>query len=127
MVVFSFTTLTDSFSAATNRLITAKDHASVQINIGLVDENGHIIPGEHITYALCGFVRTRSESDDCINRLATKDGLLEGYDSVSVQKTFIRRAFWLTSQCMELSKIGQGLKDAFIMFIGHSIEGILSP
>jgi small subunit ribosomal protein S21e len=65
-------------SAATNRLITAKDHASVQINIGHVDENGHIVPGQQTTYALCGFVRTRSESDDSLNRLATRDGLLEG-------------------------------------------------
>jgi len=67
-----------TYSAATNRLITAKDHASVQINIGHVDENGHLIPGQHTTYALCGFVRTRSESDDSLNRLATRDGLLEG-------------------------------------------------
>jgi small subunit ribosomal protein S21e len=65
-------------SAATNRLITAKDHASVQINIGHVDENGHIIPGQQTTYAICGFVRTRSESDDSLNRLATEHGLLEG-------------------------------------------------
>jgi len=70
-------------SAATGRLITAKDHASVQINIGHVDENGHIITGQHTTYAICGFVRTRSESDDCINRLATADGLLEGYRSLT--------------------------------------------
>jgi small subunit ribosomal protein S21e len=68
------------YSAATNRLITAKDHASVQINIGHVDENGHIIPGQHTTYAICGFVRTRGESDDSINRLATENGLLEGYE-----------------------------------------------
>lgn len=66
------------YSAATNRLITAKDHASVQINIGHVDENGHIIPGQQTTYAICGFVRSRSESDDSINRLATEHGLLEG-------------------------------------------------
>jgi len=69
-----------SFStAATNRLITATDHASVQINIGHVDENGHIIPDQHTTHALFEFVRARSESDDSINRLATRDGLLEGY------------------------------------------------
>jgi len=66
-------------SAATGRLITAKDHASVQINIGHVDENGHIVPGQQTTYALCGFVRTRGESDDSLNRLATQDHLLEGY------------------------------------------------
>jgi small subunit ribosomal protein S21e len=77
-LVFSALDLYLVRSAATNRLITAKDHASVQINIGHVDENGHIIPGQQTTYALCGFVRTRGESDDSINRLATEDKLLEG-------------------------------------------------
>ena len=51
----------------------------MQINIGHVDENGHIIHGQQTTYAVCGFVRTRGESDDSINRLATDHGLLEGY------------------------------------------------
>ncbi|KAF8201435.1 ribosomal protein S21e-domain-containing protein [Pholiota molesta] len=42
--------------SATNRLITSKDHASVQIAIA--------------------DVRSQGESDDSINRLATKAGLL---------------------------------------------------
>ncbi|KAH8926295.1 ribosomal protein S21e [Atractiella rhizophila] len=63
--------------AATNRLITCKDHASVQLNFAAVDEEGKAIPGQYITYALCGAVRGIGESDDSINRLATKDGLLK--------------------------------------------------
>jgi small subunit ribosomal protein S21e len=63
--------------SATNRLITAKDHASVQINVGEVDDNGRYITGQFVTYALRGFVRSNAESDDSINRLATKDGLLK--------------------------------------------------
>ncbi|TEB08934.1 ribosomal protein S21e [Coprinellus micaceus] len=43
--------------AATNRLITSKDHASVQIVVADVDANGR-------------------REDDSINRLATKAGLL---------------------------------------------------
>jgi len=39
-------------------LITAKDHASVQINIGHVDENG-IYNGQFSTFALCGFIRAQ--------------------------------------------------------------------
>ncbi|KAI8361933.1 ribosomal protein S21e-domain-containing protein [Mortierella sp. GBAus27b] len=62
-------------SSATNRLIGSKDHASVQINIGNVDENGRYT-GSFTTYALSGFVRAQSEADDSLNRLATKDGLL---------------------------------------------------
>ncbi|EPS42521.1 hypothetical protein H072_3526 [Dactylellina haptotyla CBS 200.50] len=63
--------------SATNRIIKAKDHASVQISVAKVDENGRSIPGEHITYALCGFVRSRGESDDSFNRLTQRDGLLK--------------------------------------------------
>merc|ERR1712183_60025 len=43
--------------SATNRLITAKDHASVQINVAKVDSDGKIIPGEFETFALCGYIR----------------------------------------------------------------------
>ncbi|RDI82523.1 hypothetical protein Vi05172_g7432 [Venturia inaequalis] len=42
--------------SATNRIIKAKDHASVQISVAKVDENGRYT-GENQTYALCGFVR----------------------------------------------------------------------
>lgn len=42
--------------AATNRLIKAHDHASVQLNICDVDEEGKMLP-THTTFALCGFVR----------------------------------------------------------------------
>lgn len=45
-------------NSATNRLITAKDHASVQINIGHLDENG-IYNGHFSTSALSGFVRAQ--------------------------------------------------------------------
>uniref|UniRef100_A0A9I9CPV8 40S ribosomal protein S21 n=2 Tax=Cucumis melo TaxID=3656 RepID=A0A9I9CPV8_CUCME len=44
--------------SATNRLITSKDHASVQINIGHLDENG-IYTGQFSTFALCGFIRAQ--------------------------------------------------------------------
>lgn len=62
--------------SATNRIIKAKDHASVQISIAKVDENGRYT-GENMTYALCGFVRAMGESDDAMNRLAQRDGLLK--------------------------------------------------
>ncbi|KAL8789389.1 MAG: hypothetical protein Q9195_006862 [Heterodermia aff. obscurata] len=62
--------------SATNRIIKAKDHASVQISIGKVDENGRYT-GENQVYALCGFVRAMGEGDDSLNRLAQRDGLLK--------------------------------------------------
>ena len=54
--------------SATNRLITAKDSASVQIDIAEVDENGKIT-GKKKTIALAGFMRSRGEADACINKL----------------------------------------------------------
>ena len=68
--------------SATNRIIKAKDHASVQISVGKVDENGRYT-GENQTYALCGFVRAQAEGDDCMNRLAQRDGYLKGVWSAS--------------------------------------------
>ena len=54
--------------SATNRLINAKDSASVQIDVAEVDENGKI-NGKKRTIALAGFMRSRGEADACINRL----------------------------------------------------------
>jgi len=68
--------------SATGRIIKAKDHASVQISIGKVDENGRYT-GENQTYALSGFVRAMGESDDSLNRLAQKDGFLKSVWSAS--------------------------------------------
>ncbi|KAI9229270.1 MAG: 40S ribosomal protein S21 [Piptocephalis tieghemiana] len=62
--------------SATNRIISAKDHASVQINVGDVDASGNLT-GEFTTYALSGFVRSNAESDDSLNRLVTEDGYLK--------------------------------------------------
>ncbi|KAF3973818.1 hypothetical protein CMV_002785 [Castanea mollissima] len=57
--------------SATNRLITAKDHASVQINVGHLDENG-VYNGHFSTFALCGFVRAQGDADSGLDRLWQK-------------------------------------------------------
>ena len=58
---------------STDRLITSKDHASVQISIVDVDADGKALPTS-TTFAFCGQVRANGESDDSLNRLATKAG-----------------------------------------------------
>lgn len=64
------------YSSASNRIIHAKDHASVQLSIVVVDpETGRQTDGTK-TYAICGEIRRMGESDDCIVRLAKKDGLI---------------------------------------------------
>ncbi|CAJ1435664.1 unnamed protein product [Effrenium voratum] len=61
--------------SATNRLIPAKEHGAVQLNVAQVDENGQY-SGETFTFALAGFIRQRGESDACLNRLLFEKGLL---------------------------------------------------
>lgn len=56
--------------AATGRLIEAKDHASVQIAVADVDENGKMIPGSTTNIPISGAVRHHGEGDDSINRIA---------------------------------------------------------
>ncbi|ONH73743.1 hypothetical protein BOH78_2991 [Pichia kudriavzevii] len=69
--------------SATNRVIKAKDHASVQIAVANVDEEGRAIPDSNTLYALSGFIRSRGEADDQINRLAQQDGLIHNVWSYS--------------------------------------------
>jgi small subunit ribosomal protein S21e len=47
-----------------DRLITAKDHASVQITVADVDADGKAIKGQGTVIALCGQVRSQGEADD---------------------------------------------------------------
>merc|ERR1712002_36683 len=62
--------------SASNRIIGAGDHASVQINIAMVDEKTGRMSGDNKTYAICGKIRGMGESDDALQRLAKKDGVL---------------------------------------------------
>jgi small subunit ribosomal protein S21e len=62
--------------SATNRLITSKDHAAVQVNIGHVDSNG-VFTGDFTALTLCGFVREKGDADDALNKLATQRGFLK--------------------------------------------------
>ena len=65
--------------SATNRVIPPSDHASVQITVPGVDENGVLIGDKLVaTYILSGEVRKRGESDVSVNRLLTTDNLVKG-------------------------------------------------
>ncbi|ORX86339.1 30S ribosomal protein S21e [Anaeromyces robustus] len=63
--------------SATGRLITAKDHASVQINIGDVDPETGVYTKTYTTFAFSGNVRSQGESNDSLDRLATQSGYLQ--------------------------------------------------
>uniref|UniRef100_A0A804RAU9 40S ribosomal protein S21 n=2 Tax=Zea mays TaxID=4577 RepID=A0A804RAU9_MAIZE len=58
--------------SATNRIITAKDHASVQINIGHLDANG-LYDGHFTMFALSGFVRAQGDADSSLDKQAVAE------------------------------------------------------
>uniref|UniRef100_A0A023FGA2 40S ribosomal protein S21 n=1 Tax=Amblyomma cajennense TaxID=34607 RepID=A0A023FGA2_AMBCJ len=60
--------------STSNLIIHAKDHASIQINLAIVDEQSGRATGDTTAYAICGAIRRMGESDDSITRLAQKDG-----------------------------------------------------
>jgi small subunit ribosomal protein S21e len=63
--------------SSSSRIISAKDHASVQIDLVDVDpQTGRMTNNPPKRYAICGALRRMGESDDCINRLAQRDGML---------------------------------------------------
>ncbi|EEH52615.1 uncharacterized protein MICPUCDRAFT_45937 [Micromonas pusilla CCMP1545] len=55
----------------TNRLIEAKDHASVQINVGHLDQTG-VFNGQYTTIALSGYVRNMGDGDSATDLLWQK-------------------------------------------------------
>ena len=61
--------------SSSGRIIGAKDHASVQINVASVDDKTGRVTGSHSTFAICGYLRAMGESDDCINRLCTEKNI----------------------------------------------------
>uniref|UniRef100_A0A0M3HW12 40S ribosomal protein S21 n=2 Tax=Ascaris TaxID=6251 RepID=A0A0M3HW12_ASCLU len=63
--------------SSSSRIIAATDHAAVQIDFADVDPTtGRMIPGKVTRYAICGEIRRMGESDDCILRLAQRDGII---------------------------------------------------
>ncbi|XP_053461997.1 40S ribosomal protein S21-like [Nycticebus coucang] len=62
--------------SASNHIIGAKDHASIQMNVAEVDKVTGRFNGQFKTYAICGAIRRIGESDDSILRLAKADGIV---------------------------------------------------
>ena len=61
--------------SVTNRVIHAKDHASVQLCVAQVDENGRFT-GESYNVALAGFLRKKGDADAALNGLLHAKGAL---------------------------------------------------
>lgn len=53
----------------TNRLVAAKDHSSVQINVANVDPVTGMATGEFTPFCLAGYIRFKSEGDMALTAL----------------------------------------------------------
>nr|XP_033697825.1 40S ribosomal protein S21-like [Tursiops truncatus] len=62
--------------SASNRIIGAKDHASIQMNVAKVDKVTGRFNGQFKTYAICEAILRMGESDDSILQLAKLDGIV---------------------------------------------------
>ena len=57
----------------TNRLVKAKDHSSVQINVAQVDPVTGLATGDFTPYCLAGYIRFKSEGDMALTALVHKN------------------------------------------------------
>eukprot|EP00978_Attheya_sp_CCMP212_P007121 scaffold16573_cov50-Attheya_sp.AAC.3 len=57
----------------TSRIISAKDHGSVQLNVANVDPITGLYTGESKAFALAGYVRNKSEGDMALTDLVAKN------------------------------------------------------
>ncbi len=55
-------------SSWTNRIIAAKDHASVQLAVARVNADG-VYTGENDNFALAGYIRGKGEGDMAVSEL----------------------------------------------------------
>lgn len=62
--------------STSNRLISSKDHASIQIDFVEVDPDTGRKTNQVKRYVISGAIRRMGESDDSITRLAQRDGLI---------------------------------------------------
>jgi len=56
----------------TNRLVRAKDHASIQINVANVDPATGVATTDSTPYCLAGYIRFKSEGDMALTALVEK-------------------------------------------------------
>lgn len=73
----------------TNRLVRAKDHAAVQINVANVDPVTGMATGHSTAYCLNGYIRFKSEGDMALTELVRKkdaEMMAGGDDAVAAEE-----------------------------------------
>ena len=59
------------------RLLKAKDHAAVQINVANIDPRTGMIDGTVKKYTLCGYVRQQARADMALREMHNESEALE--------------------------------------------------
>ena len=59
-------------SSWTNRILSASDFGSVQINVANIDPVTGKFDKSSTTYAICGFIRGHGEADEALTALVKK-------------------------------------------------------
>lgn len=59
-------------SSWTNRILSASDFGSVQINVANIDPATGKFDKSSTTYAICGFIRGHGEADEALTALVKK-------------------------------------------------------
>mmetsp|Transcript_5285 Transcript_5285/g.6157 ORF Transcript_5285/g.6157 Transcript_5285/m.6157 type:complete len:90 (-) Transcript_5285:233-502(-) len=70
----------------THRLIGAKDHSSVQINVANVDPVTGIATGDYTPYCLGGYIRFKSEGDMALTTLVNEHDSKTATPTASVEE-----------------------------------------
>eukprot|EP00703_Trepomonas_sp_PC1_P005795 JAP90811.1 Ribosomal protein S21 [Trepomonas sp. PC1] len=64
--------------SATNRIIAPQDHASIQIKVAELNENG-VYDGKSVQFAFCGALRNQGQLDAQLTALAQKMNLMKQF------------------------------------------------
>ena len=91
----------------TDRLITPKDNASIQLNICDLNEDGTINLGKSSILTLCGFVRSVGEGDTAVDKILREKKLVwykHSSSCISLFNFFVF-TFSILAHCQSIFKI----------------------
>ena len=80
--------------SASNRIIAAKDHASIQMNVAAVDRTTGRFNGQFKTYGIFVAIRRMGKSDDSILWLAKADGIVSKNFWAEELRNNLLQIFW---------------------------------
>ncbi|KAL9183564.1 hypothetical protein ACHAXT_004420 [Thalassiosira profunda] len=115
----------------TNRLIRAKDHGSVQINVANVDPVTGLYTGETTAYALAGYIRDKSEGDMALTALveandkkaaASQDTPSQPTPTMTNRYDDLERRFGISAYASPHQGFAAVVKARYSDFVVHEVD-----